>query len=427
MQESPTRGIVQSNDLSGNQGHQAMDPHGRGVHAQHNNMPLTSSSFSDYAANPGMVGRLAGDASSVAGDTRSNPMYPPGPQSFQDVGNYGSFTGSLNAPDFAYVLQRPGVVPMGESVSSSVDISISGRSPQYQLQPGSYGANRMQQRSQRRDSTNSLPITSRSFDRNDSEILDDQRRHSHMGNRSGPSQPQSVGGHGSYGGQHDTNPSVMSPRSRNLYGGNDPPSILNNAYQQAHDLTLGSPELQQQHAAYGHAQAYLQQQHAALQQQQALLQQQQVALALQQEQLRAYGISAPGMNFNGAAPFPGLPNGGMGVIPGNAMHGIPNNGMAGVLPDMNFGGVMPTNAGTNQYGTTGGGYYYVSSSDGTPMLSASSNPMAQPGLSMGALPMHSMGGQLPNSSGYHANFDPNANQDQNFHPPGSGGYRGMNM
>ena len=445
MQDSPNKGMTHKVNHSAMENAQSgTDPHGHAGtgRTHHDNIQPTSSSFSDYAANPGMVGRLAGEASSVAGDTHSNLMYPPGPQSFSEVGNY-NVAGSLNAPDFAYVLQRPGVVPMGESVSSSVDISMSGRSPQLQLQPGSYGANRMHQRSQRRDSTNSLPMTSRSYDRNDPEMLNDQRRHSHMGNRSGPSQQVPAGSHSSYGAQHDMNSAVISPRTGTNHGLNEPPAHLNGAYQQAHDLGLGAPELQQQHAVYGNAQAYLQQQHVALQQQQVLLQQQQVALALQQEQLRAYGIGAPGMNLNGGipnnglTPFPGLPNGGIGAIPSNAMAGIPNNGIANIpnsgipsgISDINLGGVMPTNVGMNQYGTTGGGYYYVSSSasDGTPMLSASSNPMAQAGLPMGTLPMPNVGGQLPNMSGYQANVDPNATQDQSFHPPGSGAYRGMNM
>jgi hypothetical protein len=88
------------------------------------------------------------------------------------------------------------------------------------------------------------------------------------------------------------------------------------------------------------AQIYLQQQHAALQQQQLLLQQQQAALAFQQQQLQAYGIA----NNGGVNPH--------------------HFDVIGSAP-----GMSATTMSVN------GGYYYVSATDGTPMLIA-----ANPGM-----------------------------------------------
>ena len=133
---------------------------------------------------------------------------------------------------------------------------------------------------------------------------------------------------------------------------------------------------QQQQLAYGNAQAYLQQQHAALQQQQALLQQQQAALALQQQQLQAYGINPGLLNANGAV---------------NA------NGS-------NFNGM-------NQYGQTGGGYYYVASADGTPMMVPNQQGVAQQGMA-NAYGMPQQHDQYGGS--YQNNF---ADGSQGFNPP----------
>jgi hypothetical protein len=135
--------------------------------------------------------------------------------------------------------------------------------------------------------------------------------------------------------------------------------------------------------AYGNAQAYLQQQHAALQRQQAVLQQQQAALALQQQQLRSYGIDPALFNSNASNP----------------------NGS--------------NVSGSNQFGQTGGGYYYASSVDGTPMM------MPNQGVSQhGMASTYGMSPHHQNVGSYQNNFDDSRGGGQGFHPPNANNYRG---
>jgi hypothetical protein len=307
-----------------------------------------SASFTDYANGD--------NASVVSGQF----PYTSAPLSYNDAGYpTGFLQNSFNEVDFAYALQRPGVVPMGDqSVSSSVDLSSAGLSQLQQQQLiASMGVNNRNhlRTAQGRSSSG---MTSRSYGDTGDLSVD------HRGNTFGFA-PGSVGtAPGGLGQQMSSSmqmPGAMAQQtpsslnqqlaaslgqqlafgSQGSYAGGghadalaqqammmqalddpmlqaqlqqDPTSMGNNPQQQ---------QQQQQQLAYGNAQAYLQQQHAALQQQQLLLQQQQAALALQQQQL-AYGLS-PGMG------------------------------------DQQLGGM-------NQFAQANGGYYYVTSADGTPMI-----------------------------------------------------------
>jgi hypothetical protein len=186
---------------------------------------------------------------------------------------------------------------------------------------------------------------------------------------------------GSYGGQYDMG-SVASHTSTGLARafGEEPPYHPRDL---PHSVQSGG-DYQNQHVAYGNAQASLQQQHAALQQQQALLVQQQAALALQQQQLQAYSVN---------------PN----AIPSAS-------------------GAMHLN-GVDQYGHIGGGgqggYYYVSSADGTPMLLQNQGGMQR---------QHQQPG-MPNLYGQHNNpgypNDRGNSNGQGFNPASSNGnYQG---
>jgi hypothetical protein len=414
--------------------------------AQLGNVYAMSSSLSDYGGQGVMAGRFGGDNTSVSGDTSNGQVFPTGPQSFSDAASYSGFHSTLNEPDFAYALQRPGVVPMGESVSSST-MDVHGL---HQLQSGAtpYGINRMNQLGQqRRDSTSSAPVTSRSYDMNDLGMTGDQWRQTPMHTRAGSLSHMSISSQGSYSNQYDTN---MTSLGNALMPGsyNELSTQMIGSYPQ--DLIIPSSDFQQQHAAYGNAQAYLQQQHAALQQQQALLQQQQAALALQQQQLHAYGIS-PGMHMNGTqsntAGIGGmLPNIGMGALSNSGVGGMgPNSGMTGLQDHntMNFARGMnppPNVGGMNPYGSgagaaaAGGGYYYVASTDGTPML-MSQNPVAtmhqQQGLQsaygMGAHPIPHNNAMNSMMGSYPSNHDGTGYPDQGlFHPPQNGGNVNIN-
>jgi hypothetical protein len=390
---------------------------GQGVAAQ---MPersayQLSSSLTDYALPHGTAGHLAGDNVSIISGAQ---MYPVGPQSYSDAYTSGVMPGSFNEVDFAYALQRPGVVPMGESVSSSVDI---GAGPNLHLQQqhssvGSYGTNRVQahQRGQRRGGS-AGGTSSRSVGGNP-ESMNDSRWHApgSLGQQMPPSslgQQLPHGSHGSYGGPMDfVGNGVAQQDQANMvvYGGQQQGSMVQ---------PLEDPRLQivsapmpqdsavsnnlQQHLAYGNAQAILQQQHAALQQQQALLQQQQAALALQQQQLQAYTMNPQLLNPGG------VPNA--------------NDGSYGGVPNASGGSY----GGMNQYGQTGGGYYYVSSVDGTPMMMPNEG-MPQPGLA----PAYGMPQQVQQQmGGYPSSVNQNGGGDQGLYPPNPNHYNrgGMSM
>lgn len=316
-----------------------------------------SASFTDYAN-----GSVCGDNMSIV----SGPLpYSSAALSYNDAGYPSGFLqNSLNEVDFAYALQRPGVVPMGDqSVSSSVDLTNAGLAQlqQQQLIASMGGNNRNHLRTvQRRASSN---MTSRSYgDTGDSSV----DRRSNLGFAPGSlgTVPGGLGQQISSSMQMSGALEQQAPNSLNQHfasslgqqfafgsqGSYTVGASTDSFAQQAmmmqeleqdpmlqaqlqHDPRSMASNLQQQ-LAYGNAQAYLQQQHAALQQQQILLQQQQAALSLQlQQQQLAYGLS-PGM---GAQAAPNQ-NGGQ-----------------------HFGG-------TNQYAQANQGYYYVTSADGTPMM-----------------------------------------------------------
>jgi hypothetical protein len=144
------------------------------------------------------------------------------------------------------------------------------------------------------------------------------------------------------------------------------------------------------------AQIYLQQQHAALQQQQLLLQQQQAALALQQQQLQAYGMN-PGLSHANA----GNPVGGLN----SQQFNIIGNG-----PVVSTG-AMPV----------GGGYYYVSAADGTPMLMA-----ANPGMHSQMIQAQQFPGQFATLLGQSPGLtSPTAGGIMGQQLPNMGGIPGM--
>jgi hypothetical protein len=393
MHDSPSRGQAISDGLSPGQQVHAQRNNGQAIFGsstlatqmqqQQRSAYQMSSSLSDFAVQPGITGSLAGDNTSVGGAISGSRYFSGGPQSYSD----NTYAGVPTEPDFAYALQRPGVVPMGESVSSSVDMSSHSKQQQHRGTGSSYGSSSsrnhvQQQQQQRTNQRNSLgALTSRSYGDIDHGGGDPRRQSLNvsLGQMSYNSQS-------SYGGQYDMGVgSVASHPSNGLARafGEEPtyhPQDLPSSVQSGGDF-------QNQHVAYGNAQAYLQQQHAALQQQQALLVQQQAALALQQQQLQlqAYSVN---------------PN----VIP--SASGARNL------------------TGVDQYGQIGGGgqggYYYVSSADGTPML------LQNPG---GMQRQHQQSG-MPNPYGQHNN-NPGYPNDrgnyngQGFHPASSNGnYQG---
>jgi hypothetical protein len=306
--------------------------------------------------------------------------YVSGPQSYSEVGPSSVILGSFTELDFAYALQRPGVVPMGESVTSSIDMSSGpvagyGQSPFHPVQHhqssivGSYGSNLVSQagNQKRRIAAGAVPLTSRSYGEGDvvSAALE-ATLHQQPPNVSIMSSPDSRMGAGADTGDlaagNIVNPSravVGNPASGSL--ATQPPSTDDMSLQSS--LLLGGGNFQNYNfPMYGNAQAYLQQQHAALQQQQLILQQQQAALVLQQEQLRAYGINQAYMNAN-TTNVPSISAAGMNP---------PNFTFVGAAP-----GMMPTGG-----ATTPGAFYYVQGVDGTPIL-------------VGANPNSMGGGQIP--------------------------------
>lgn len=314
-----------------------------------------SASYTDYANT--QSGRVGNETDSVVSGQNG---FMSGPLSYTEAGYQNSFLqNSFNEVDFAYALRRPGVVPMGESVSSSVDLSTTGLSQQQQQHLlESYGVTsrgHLRSAQQQRRVANAMP--SRSFGDGDPSA---GRGNHHM------FAPGSLGT--APGGVSQQMPSSLqmglamaqqspgtlnyqpaSSLGQNIAYGNQgiylggtsvdsfgqqgfvmPTTLDDPMMQQQQDPNLMANSLQQQMA-----QVYLQQQHAALQQQQLILQQQQAALALQQQQLQAYGLSPVGHQLN-------------------AMNTM------------------------NQYSQPNGGYYYITSADGTPMMIPTSG-LAQPG------------------------------------------------
>lgn len=353
-----------------------------------------SSSFTDYAN-----GTVGGDNASIV----SGPLpQTSGPLSYSEVGYPSGFLqNSFNEVDFAYALQRPGVVPMGESsVASSVDMSIS----QQQLM-GSIGVNnRNHLRTASRRASAGTTATSRSYGEMH-DVAGERGNGLGFGVGSVGTAPGGLGHQSSASMQMaaalpqqppgSVDPQIPSSLGQQLPFGSqgsyangaqtvEDPMLQTHMHQ---DPTMMANNLQQQ-LAYGNAQAYLQQQHAALQQQQLLLQQQQAALALQQQQLQVYGLS-PGMVNSGAVGGPAMLN------PGNAQQ---------------FGGM-------NQLASANTGYYYVTSADGTPMMVAASAGYGIPQQAVGFEASPSMGNVQQQGA-----LDPSL-----FYQPDSAQFRGGGM
>ena len=358
-----------------------------------------SASYTDYANggnnNAGHLG-TGTDASSVVSGPQ---LYTSGPLSYTDAGySPGFFQNPFNEVDFAYALQRPGVVPMGESVSSSLDLSAAGLSQQQQQQQiaGSLGANSrnhiriVQNRGSAMMSRSYGELGDISLDRDSGSLgfapgsagtvpggLGQQISTSmQMASAFGQQPPGSLyeqvstsfGQELRYGSTvAGLTGDLRGHQSNSMQSFGDP--MLQSHRQQ--DSTTIANNLQNQ-LVYGNAQAYLQQQHAALRQQQLLLQQQQAALALQQEQLQVYGMN------------PGMVNGGQASFNQNASQ----------------------LAGMNQFGQANGGYFYVTSADGTPMMVSAAGLAGQAGGYGLPSQAQNFGGAHSNGNGQQGAFDP---------------------
>lgn len=356
---------------------------GRDLRAQmqQRDMYQMSQSLTDYANQLGQTTRFAGDNSSITGQVPGSHPYSAGPQSYNEAGYGGAIQGSFNQNDFVYALQRPGVVPMGESLPS-VDLSAGPILHQHHQQH-SVGSHGTGHRGVQHRGNSAYDLTSRSFgDSYVDSTLSDPHGHSLGTSANSLGQHLPVGSQGSFGGQmnvttHGMVHSLENPMLQQM--ANAPHPQMADGSVHGGSMPGDFPQL-----PYGNAQAYLQQQRAALQQQAALLQQQQAALALQQQQLQAYGINPALFNSN------------------------PSNS--------NFSGA------NQQFGQTGGGYYYVSSVDGTQMT-IPGQVFPQQSLPAG----YDMNSQYQNVGNYQNNFDDSGGGGQGFHPPNDNNYRGMSM
>ena len=336
-----------------------------------------STSYSDLPNNSQFVNN--NDDASMGG--MSNPhLYQSIGQSYTDASYGGTWHGSVEA-EFAYALQRPGVIPMGGSVAS-FDLSV-GQNSQHASVGGSYGGNRSIQNLGQHLPSNANTISSRSFGGNIADPISEASRVSLGGAAASLGQypPSSLrqqhqqalppgtslgqdGGPSSLGPQlggpaptpSSLGQQVLQHGSYNLgiYGSGQQPSSIPQSIDPA-NVSMAQAGLLQDSllgADPAFAQAYLQQQHAALQQQQALLQQQQAALALQQEQLRSYGVNPGLFNSNNLATV------------GSSVNQF------GQQAPQQLVGQQPQQmiAQQSEQGSNNGGYYYVTAADGTPML-----------------------------------------------------------
>jgi len=125
-----------------------------------------SSSMTQFGSNQGL--RLLGSSSGA------HPGFS-GPQSFSESGVSLGLPGSFNEVDFALALHRPGVVPMGDSVTTATTSTTSmssgnnSRSNYNQTSVGSFGTAQVLHYSsqQYRFATGSVPRTSRSLNEGD--------------------------------------------------------------------------------------------------------------------------------------------------------------------------------------------------------------------------------------------------------------------
>lgn len=291
--------------------------------------------------------------------------YASGPFSYSEIGYpTGFLQNSLNEVDFAYALQRPGVVPMGGDSVASASVDLSTVASVSQLRQNA-NHNQVQ--------TNTFHASSGKESQSYSDVLE-----SSSTRNSQAFTPGSVGTAPGYLGHqmpeylHLKNSpsneasSIMGPHANLSSLPHHAATFMSFGGQQAMLMQgLGDPILLQQQDAtslanslheqlvYDNAQVYLQQQHVALQQQQMMLQQQQAALALRQQQLQVYGF-APG------AVGLGVQGGQMG---------------SDSIAAQQFVGTM------NPYSQSAGGYYYVTAADGSQvMVSAAGIPNQGAGM-----------------------------------------------
>lgn len=335
-----------------------------------------SSSLNDYGKRHEVTNRFSEDGASVVSNSQ---LYPSGPQSYSEAGYRGDAQRSINEVDFVYALQRPGVVPMGEPIASSVDMSEGlNRYHRPQHAMVSHGISHMNQRGVPTRGTSAIGLGSRSFGDNHSDSVAGARRHS-IGTAQSLGQYLPHGGQGSFGGQMDYFGNGIPLRNGMIQALGDPLHQMDNP--QILQDSMMSGNINQ--LAYGNAQAYLQQQHAALQQQQALLQQQQAAIAHQQQQLQAYGIDSALVNTN------------------------PN---------------VPNFSARNQFVQTGSGYYVVSSMDSSAIMM--SNPGVSSDVSQDGISNDYWGSQHQSTGYYQNSFDDGRGTNQALHPPNGIAFRG---
>jgi len=274
-----------------------------------------------------------------------------GPQSFSEAGNSVGLQGSFNEVDFALALHRPGVLPMGDSVTTATTSTTSlssgnnsrstyNQSNNQTSQSGSYGSHQVLHygNQQRRFAAGSVPRTSRSFEEGDLAPADSAAIPTEI-----DSHHQQVLYSSSHESGMDIGPpielkahidiSVDSPmkfKGENIHkppavatsiktAGQPPPETMQPTTEDD-SAPVTNPNSVTNHMQPNHNfgvydNPVYQQQLVAMQQQfqqhELLLQQQQAALALQQEQLRAYysnisnaaGINAQAQQFG----IPGTP------------------------------------------------------------------------------------------------------------------------
>jgi serine/threonine protein kinase len=272
-----------------------------------------SPSMNQFAGNQGI--RLLGYSSGA------HPGFS-GPQSFSESGNYVCLPGSFNEVDFALALHRPGVVPMGDSVTtataSTTSMSSGNQSTNQSSQVGSYGSHQVLHYSnqQRHFTAGGVPWTSRSFNEGDQAPIDSAAIPTLIDSRL-----QQVLCSSSHECRIGIGPPVelkaqveisadtpMELKSENtlkrpasatsIKTTTQPPSETIQPTIEDNSASATNPSAVTNHVqpnqnlgVYDNPQVYQQQLVAMqqqFQQQQLLLQQQQAALALQQEQLRAY-------------------------------------------------------------------------------------------------------------------------------------------
>uniref|UniRef100_A0A7S4ABX7 Protein kinase domain-containing protein n=1 Tax=Pseudo-nitzschia australis TaxID=44445 RepID=A0A7S4ABX7_9STRA len=261
-----------------------------------------------------------------------------GPQSFSEAGNSVVLPSSYNEVDFALALRRPGVVPMGDSVTTATTSTTSmssgnnSRSNYNQgsiqiSQGGSYGSHQVLYYGNQQRGLSSGGIssrTSRSFGEGDIApetsttvpTMIDSRHQQVLYSSSQDSVPSMV-----LKGQMEirADPPMeikddgIPQRPKSATSANSTGEGLGDEHSQKEDPNLPiinpSTNATQNTEAYDTSLAY-QQQLAAMQQQfqqqHFILQQQQAALAMQHEQLRAYysaaGMSAHQFGLAGAPP-----------------------------------------------------------------------------------------------------------------------------